>query len=170
VTRKECLDYQLIKGVFVIFKFIKVSHEHIDKIISLRLALLKELGELNSPIEEHLMETSTREYLQNALLKNEFISYMAETNGAPVSISGMVLFNRPPYLENLQGIEAYILNMYTVPEYRGKGLAKKLLENCIDESKKSGVKRIWLHASEDGKPLYKKMGFTNKDSEMELFL
>ncbi|WP_256218372.1 GNAT family N-acetyltransferase [Bacillus sp. MUM 116] len=60
--------------------------------------------------------------------------------------------------------------MYTVPEYRGKGLAKRLLENCIDESKKSGVKRIWLHASEDGEPLYRKMGFSNKDSEMELFL
>lgn len=152
------------------FNFIKVSLEHIDKIISLRLALLKELGELNSPQEEQLLATSTRGYLQKALLNNEFISYMAETNGIPVSISGMVIFKRPPYLENLQGIEAYILNMYTVPEYRGKGFAKKLLENCIDESKKSGVKRIWLHASEDGEHLYKRMGFTNKDSEMELFL
>ncbi|MDQ0199933.1 GNAT family N-acetyltransferase [Neobacillus ginsengisoli] len=150
--------------------FIKVSFEHIDKIISLRLALLKELDELNSPQDELLMKTSTREYLQKALSKNEFISYMAEMNGEPVSISGMVLFKRPPYLENLQGIEAYILNMYTVPEYRGKGLAKRLLENCIDESKKSGVKRIWLHASEEGEPLYRKMGFTNKESEMELFL
>jgi ribosomal protein S18 acetylase RimI-like enzyme len=150
--------------------FIKVSFEHIDNIISLRLALLKELGEVNSSQDEFLMETSTREYLQKALSNNEFISYMAEMNGEPVSISGMVLFKRPPYLENLQGIEAYILNMYTVPEYRGKGLAKRLLENCIEESKKSGVKRIWLHASEDGEPLYRKMGFTNKDSEMELFL
>lgn len=152
------------------FNFIKVTIEHIDTIISLRLALLKELDELSSPQEEQLMETATREYLQTALLNHEFISYMAETNGEPVSISGMVLFKRPPYLENLQGIEAYILNMYTVPKFRGKGLAKRLLEECIDESKKSGVKRIWLHASEDGEPLYKKMGFTNKDSEMELFL
>ncbi len=46
--------------------------------------------------------------------------------------------------------------MYTTPKYRGKGLAKQLLEHCIGECKKSGVKRIWLHASEDGKPLYKK--------------
>lgn len=82
----------------------------------------------------------------------------------------MVLFKRPPYLENLQGIEAYILNMYTVPKYRGKGLARKLLEQCIEESRKSEVKRIWLLASKDGEPLYKKMGFRNKDSEMELFL
>ncbi|CAM3725259.1 GNAT family N-acetyltransferase [Alicyclobacillus pomorum] len=152
------------------FNFIKVSIEDIDKIVSLRLELLKELGELKSLQEEHLIETSTREYLQKALSNNEFISYMAESKGEAVSISGMVLFKRPPYLENLRGIEAYILNMYTVPDYRGKGLARRLLESCIDECKKIGVKRIWLHASEDGKHLYKKMGFTTKDNEMELFL
>ncbi|XRG77082.1 GNAT family N-acetyltransferase [Rossellomorea sp. GAMAL-10_SWC] len=152
------------------FNFIKVTHEHIEQVISLRLKLLNELEELKSLEEEKLIETSTREYLNTALSKNEFISYMAENNGVPVSISGMVLFKRPPYLENLQGIEAYILNMYTVNEFRGNGLARRLLEKCIDECKKNGVKRVWLHASEDGRPLYKKMGFTNKDSEMELFL
>lgn len=74
------------------------------------------------------------------------------------------------YIDNLKGLEAYILNMYTIPQYRGKGLARKLLENCIEECKKIGVKRIWLHASDDGTPLYKKMGFTFKNSEMELFI
>ncbi|MGE7923930.1 hypothetical protein ACQKND_12140 [Viridibacillus arvi] len=34
-----------------------------------------------------------------------------------MSIGSMVIFRRPPYLENLQGIEAYILNMYTVSEH-----------------------------------------------------
>jgi ribosomal protein S18 acetylase RimI-like enzyme len=151
------------------FNLIKVTSEHIENIISLRLALLKELGELNSPHDEHLIETSTKDYLQTAL-SNEFISYMAEKNGEPVSISGLVLFKRPPYLENLKGIEAYILNMYTVPQYRGNGLAGRLLEQCIEESKKVGVKRIWLHASKDGEQLYRKMGFVNKNNEMELFL
>jgi ribosomal protein S18 acetylase RimI-like enzyme len=151
------------------FNFIKASIEDIDKVVSLRLALFKELGEVNSPQEVNLVETSTREYLQKALLNNEFISYFVEKNGEPLSIIGMVLFKRPPYLENLQGIEAYILNMYTVPEYRGNGLAKRLLEYCIDECKKSGVKRIWLHASKDGEHLYKKVGFTAKENEMELF-
>lgn len=42
-------------------------------------------------------------------------------------------------MENLQGIEAYFLNMYTVPEYRGKGFARRLLELCINESKKMAL-------------------------------
>ncbi|USK39641.1 hypothetical protein LIS77_03675 [Cytobacillus firmus] len=55
------------------FNFIKVTTEHIDTIIQLRLTLLKELDELSSPQEEQLMETATRKYLQNALSRNEFI-------------------------------------------------------------------------------------------------
>ncbi|ATP40901.1 hypothetical protein CSE16_13055 [Solibacillus sp. R5-41] len=69
----------------------------------------------------------------------------------------MPLTQRPPYLENLEGIEAYILNMYTLPAFRGYGLAKVLLIHCIDESRERGVKPIWLQASESGAPLYKKM-------------
>lgn len=152
------------------FNITKASIKDMEHIISLRLALLTELDEINSLEEKHLMEKSTREYLQKALSNNEFISYVAKNDGKAVSISGMVLFNRPPYLENLKGIEAYILNMYTIPEYRGNGLARRLLEHCINESKKNNVKRIWLHSSENGKHLYDKMGFTEKGSEMELFL
>ena len=150
--------------------FAKASINDIDKIVSLRLALFKELGEISTYQEEHFLETSTREYLQKAISNNEFISFLAEMDGEAVSTSGIVLFKRPPYLENLQGIEAYILNMYTVPKFRGNGLARRLLEYCIEECKKNGAKRIWLHASEDGMYLYKKMGFTTKDNEMELFL
>jgi len=62
------------------------------------------------------------------------------------------------------------LNMYTIPQYRGKGIARSLLEKLIEECKKTGVRRIWLHASDVGKPLYTKMGFTFHHGEMELFI
>lgn len=100
------------------------------------MVLLKELGELNSPHDEHLIETSTKDYLQTAL-SNEFISYMAEKNGEPVSISGLVLFKRLPYLENLKGIEAYILNMYAVPQYR---MEMVWLEDCLNNVLKKAKK------------------------------
>jgi ribosomal protein S18 acetylase RimI-like enzyme len=162
-----------MKGMFAMnsqFEIRKATAQDIDEIVRLRLELFKELGEVQSGHEEALVITATRKYLEEALLNNEFISYLALSNHHVVSISGMVLFKRPPYLDNLEGLEAYILNMYTIPQYRGKGLARKLLENCIEECKQIGVKRIWLHASDDGIPLYKNMGFTFKNSEMELFI
>ncbi|WP_034333429.1 GNAT family N-acetyltransferase [Bacillus sp. J37] len=150
--------------------FIRASVKDIDSIISLRIALLKELGEIKSSKEEQLVVSSTKEYLQQALSNNEFISYIAMCNGETVGVSGVVIIKRPPYLENLNGIEAYILNMYTIPQHRGRGISRKLLELCIDECKDMGVRRVWLHSSENGKHLYQKVGFTPKNNEMELFI
>lgn len=152
------------------FNIRKATVQDIEEIIRLRLELFKELGEVQSEQEEACVATATRKYLEEALSNNEFISFLALSNDKVISVSGMVLFKRPPYLDNLKGLEAYIMNMYTVPQYRGQGLARKLLENCIEECKKIGVKRIWLHASDDGIPLYKKLGFSFKDNEMELFI
>jgi ribosomal protein S18 acetylase RimI-like enzyme len=162
-----------MKGMLILnvpFEIRRATVQDIEEIAKLRLELIKELGEVRSEQEEALILTATREYLEEALSSNEFISYLALANHQVISVSGMVLFKRPPFLENLKGLKAYILNMYTNPPYRGKGLAKKLLENCMEECKKIGVKRIWLHASDDGIPLYKNMGFTFKHSEMELFI
>jgi ribosomal protein S18 acetylase RimI-like enzyme len=162
-----------MKGMLILnvpFEIRRATVQDIEEIVKLRLELFKELGEARSEQEGSLILTATRNYLEEALSNNEFISYLALENHYVISVSGMVLFKRPPYLENLKGLEAYILNIYTLPPYRGKGLARKLLENCIEECKKIGVKRIWLHASYDGIPLYKKMRFTFKNSEMELFI
>jgi len=61
------------------------------------------------------------------------------------------------------------LNVYTFPEYRKKGIAKKLIEEIIKEAKLFGVDRIDLKATEAGYNLYKKIGFReDKDKSMGL--
>ena len=39
------------------------------------------------------------------------------------------------------------------------GAARALMERLVEEAKAAGVRRIWLRASEDGRPLYESMGF-----------
>jgi ribosomal protein S18 acetylase RimI-like enzyme len=148
----------------------KASVLDINGIIRLRVALLKEVHEIRSVEEENKIVNATKSYLETEIANNNFVSYIAKSNEEVVSVSGVSFFKRPPYLDNLEGIEAYILNMYTLPNHRNQGLARQLLEECIKECKKRNVKRIWLHASKDGEPLYKSMGFEFKGNEMELFL
>lgn len=50
------------------YKIYKVSIENIESVISLCLALLKELGEIKSHEEELIIVKSTREYLKKHLL------------------------------------------------------------------------------------------------------
>jgi GNAT superfamily N-acetyltransferase len=72
-------------------------------------------------------------------------------------------------LNTLKKLSSLVLTIHK-PEYRGYGIARSLLEECISDCKGLGVGRIWLHSSQEGYQLYKKMGFTDKDSEMELLL
>ncbi len=60
-----------------------------------------------------------------------------------------------------------ILNMYTLPEWRGQGLATALLQEIIHFAKSTSIRRLWLHATESGRPIYEKAGFLPTSAEME---
>ena len=65
----------------------------------------------------------------------------------------------------------YILNMYTIPEARGRGVCTRLLEELIKEAKSLGLRYLHLHASEDGVNIYRKAGFAEpKRAELALRL
>lgn len=83
-------------------------------------------------------------------------------------MSGLLFFERPPTAGNLSGVDAYVMNMYTVPEWRGQGLAGALLRELIAHVRATPARRIWLHASAAGRPVYEAQGFVPKSSAMEL--
>lgn len=60
------------------------------------------------------------------------------------------------------------MNMYTNPEYRRKGIAYKMLDMLVKDTKEKGITAISLEATDVGRPLYEKYGFVRMDHEMEL--
>ncbi|MCM3065777.1 GNAT family N-acetyltransferase [Priestia flexa] len=152
------------------YKIEKAVLSDVKGIISLRVELLKEVNEIKTQEEEKTVMEATERYLKEAMEKGEFVSFVAKDGEEIVSVSGLSFFTRPPYLENLKGKEAYLLNMYTLPSHRKQGLARRILQECMKECQKREVKRVWLHASQAGEALYKSIGFQFKGSEMELFL
>lgn len=55
---------------------------------------------------------------------------------------------------------AYIYNIYTEPTYRRQGIARRIMDVVLEDCRARGIKYVGLHASEFGRPLYEKMGFT----------
>jgi GNAT superfamily N-acetyltransferase len=144
--------------------------DDIDDLVELRVKLLQEVGEIKTNKEVEQVRLANKNYLNSTILQGDFVAYLAEFDSHIVAISGIVFFKRPPHINSLSGIEAYIMNMYTLPKYRGKGIAGNLLDNCIQHCMKNKVGRVWLHASPEGRVLYSKKGFIGKATEMELFL
>ena len=64
--------------------------------------------------------------------------------------------------------KAYIMNMYTAPEYRRQGIAIHTLDLLVKDAKEQGVLQIALEATDMGRPLYERYGFVKMEDEMEL--
>ena len=111
---------------------------------------------------------ATRKYLGEKMPSGEFLAWVAEVDSQIVATSGLVFFQRPPYNGNLLGLEAYILNIYTIPMWRGQGIATALLKQIISFVRATEAKRLWLHTTDDGKRIYEKLGFVSTSKEMEM--
>ena len=140
-----------------------------DEFCRLRIALLTELGELSSNSDCTELNTATKEYSLSHI-KKDLMSWGIFNNGNLVAIGSLCLFSRIPYQENLIGSEGYILNIYTMPSHRKLGYAKRIVDEIIRYSSENHINRLWLNASEQGREMYKKFGFKEKENEMELFL
>jgi GNAT superfamily N-acetyltransferase len=141
----------------------------IDQLISLRIAMQSEVGHAN-PTYWEMLRQELNAYFTTSIPSGDFIAYTAEVDGRIVATSGMVFHQHPPSGGNLNGKEAYIMNMYTLREFRGRGIATELLQSLIQYARERDCSRIILRAQEKARPLYVKAGFEAETSVMQLEL
>lgn len=140
--------------------------DDMELLIDLRKRLLVEEGQtVSSNIDEQL-----RNFFEKQLNADQFVQWIIEEEKSAIATGGIQFISFPPSYFNPTGIRGYILNMYTTPESRGRGLAKQLVERLLAEAKGRSVQHIFLISSPMGKPLYKKLGFKENDIYMEYFI
>lgn len=142
--------------------------DDLEALVQLRLHLLHEVGNLQGDTHTAALAAATRRYFNEKMPKGEFLAWVAEVDSEIVATSGVVLFQRPPINGNLSGLEAYVMNIYTVSAWRGKGVATALLREIINFVRATEARRIWLHATKDCNRLYEKVGFVSITKEMQL--
>ena len=109
-------------------------------------------------LDEETLRQANEKWLGEHLGR-DFFAWIADLDGRPAASAGLMWFPHPPGPINPVGLEAYILNVYTRPDSRRMGLARALMERLVEEARAAGVRRIWLRASDDGRPLYEAMDF-----------
>jgi GNAT superfamily N-acetyltransferase len=94
-----------------------------------------------------------------ATIDNSCISVIARCDGAVAGIGSVHIREMPGNVKNPSGKWGYIMNMYTVPEFRRKGICKGIVNALVEKASGYGVTGFELHATPDGEMVYKQEGF-----------
>jgi len=166
----------ILTGCKPVLQIMQVSYRKatladLDELVRLRIEFLREVqpAETHQYSEEQL-RGSLRDYLSRAMQADEFVAWLAIYDAEIVATSGLCFFQITPGFTLIDGKIAYILNIYTLRQWRGKGVGKTVFNYILQEAINRGYKRISLHASDDGRPVYEKFGFRLTSDEMELRL
>lgn len=134
-----------------------------------RARMFADMGDVPPHLFDEFCALS-RHRLREQLTSGEYIGWLvspADSLGKIIGGAGVQLRHTMPHPLTspngeagiAEGRHAIILNVFTEPEWRRRGVAALLMQHIIDWSRKERLDRLVLHASEDGRRLYKKLGF-----------
>ena len=109
--------------------------------------------------------TKALDRLGKALASGDYFGWLLSKQGEPQKIiagAGVIIREVPPFpirrkngeITIAEGRQGLIVNVFTEPEWRRRGLAMLLMEQIIAWSREQQLDGLVLHASDDGRALY----------------
>lgn len=148
----------------------KTTEADLDAVADLRLTFMAEHRGVDPTRFPTEFRTATVDFLRRHHEDGTSCSFVVEHDGIALGVVTMLLLDLPPRPEDTSGVDGYIINMYVTPSHRRHGLGLQLLAACRREAEQLGLRRLLLHATPDGKPLYESAGFEPNPKWMELLL
>ncbi|MBB2182086.1 GNAT family N-acetyltransferase [Lachnospiraceae bacterium MD1] len=143
----------------------KAYLSEIEELAAIRTEFINSLISSEMTISEEF-ETNANAYMRKHMADDSMVSWVAVEDGKIVSTAMVCYYELLPIMLNQSGKYGYIYNVYTLPEYRKRGLASQLLNKIKEEAKERQIGQLQLRATEMGKLLYEKLGFELLNREM----
>lgn len=136
----------------------------IPHIVEHRAAMFREMG-IAAAFDE--MAGATGAWLRHAIPSQTYRAWMAEdAQGHVAAGGGLLVIPWPPGPITMDPRCGFIFNVYTHPDHRQRGLARRLVEAMHEWCRSQGIERVVLNASVFGQPLYESMGYVTTNEPM----
>ena len=128
--------------------------------------MFRDMGELPVDLYDTLIDAA-RAYFTQAFADGRYVGWVAELGDGSGEIVGGAglqlreLLPRPDVARGrlVRGPQGLILNVFTERAWRRRGVADALMREVLRWCRGNGIESVVLHASGDGRPLYRKLGF-----------
>jgi GNAT superfamily N-acetyltransferase len=125
-----------------------------------RGAMFRDMG-LVSAEESNLLIDASETWLSGLLANEGYFGWLVEHEDLVVAGGGILLRELGPTPGCLRlGRWAHVVNIYTEPGHRRRGLARSLMSVILDWCAANAIDQVTLAASDEGRPLYESIGFT----------
>jgi GNAT superfamily N-acetyltransferase len=143
--------------------------EDIPTLVRHRRLMFESMGFRDEAVNDEMSAIVT-EQLAAWISCGDYRGWVMEApEGRVVAGIGLRVIELPGSPRNVRGRYSYLMSLYVEPECRRIGLARRLVEEMIEWSRAQGLSEVRLHASDQGRPLYERIGFV-QTSEMRLLL
>lgn len=137
----------------------------LDALVSNRMEFILSMRNNEITISDEFRK-NTYEYMKKHIEDDSMAIFIAVEEGVIVSSAMVCYYQLLPTISNQSGNTGYILNVYTLPDFRRRGLASELVNNIKQDAKDRKVSRLILNATDMGRPVYEKLGFEDVTKEM----
>ena len=143
--------------------------QDLDVVLCHRRRMFEDMGFTERQALETMLEVSTP-LIRRGLADGTYRGWLVETAGNKVVAgSGVIILQFQPHPIDPRPQRAWVVNMFTEPEHRRRGLARRLMQTIVEWCRAEEMRFLYLHASDEGRPLYESMGFRSTN-EMRLAL
>ena len=131
-------------------------------LIRLRFEYLTEdRGEISDEDRQALNRQLPR-YFADHIGDNTFIGILALIGGEAAGTAYLAISEMPANTTIITGKRGMLLNVYTLPRHRRKGIASMAVRRVLDEAKLLGCSYVELSATDAGKGMYERLGFSGE--------
>lgn len=146
----------------------KANISDVERLSQLRVTMLNEDSTYSESYNLNIKNNTTH-FIKNGLAENSVVVWVALKDSIIIAMVCANFFELPPNDWCPNARTAYIGNMYTIPDFRQKGIATRLLQLIIDEAKNKKCERVLLNTNDAGRSLYEGCGFEFSPTAMSLF-
>jgi len=148
-------------------EIIKATQNDIDSLMQIRLEMLRVVNGMSETDKfSKTLVDSSREYFLNG---NQ-TTLLAKNGEQIIGCASLSYITIMPTFSHPTGKRAHLMNVYTNSAYRRQGIARKMVEILIAEACEKGCTEISLDSTEEGRALYKSLGFSENVEGMCLTL
>lgn len=141
----------------------RLQKDDLTLFITMRIKQLREEG----ATEDIDLRPALQDYYTRHMADGTFVFWLAVDSERIVGTSGMSFVEKPPYFGCPSGKMGLLSSMFTDPEYRRQGIARKLLSLVVEEARNYGCGTVQITASNMGVLLYSNFGFEKNGNFMQ---